>query len=136
METQTVALARPCSPIARPAREASGPGGSVTQTYFDKAVYESFGVDGPGGYSAEINVGGKVLFGYVWNLKNVVMDGGLTKDGYWRITFSLDAGSGVSLDALGGAGPALNATLTTTSTSAEIYIGTSRGGGGGRGGND
>lgn len=116
-------------------QKLDGPGGNVTQTYFNKAVYESFGVDGPGAYSAEINVGGRLLYGYVWNLKNVVMDGGLTKDGYWRITFSLDAGSGVSLGALGGAGAALNATLTPTETSAEIYIGASRGtGGGGRSG--
>lgn len=106
-------------------QKLSGPGGTVTYTFLDKAVWESFGVDGPGGYSAEINVGGKVLYGYVWFMKKVVMPGGIAKDGWWRITFSLDAGSGATIT--GADVPIWSA----TSTSYEINIGTNKGGGGG-----
>lgn len=109
-------------------QKLSGQGGSVTYTYFDKAVYESFGVDGPGGYGAELNVGGKLVFGYVWDMKKVVMPGGITKDGWWRITFSLDAGTGATITGVGAGDEAL-VTFTPTKSVAEILIGTNRGGG-------
>jgi hypothetical protein len=109
-------------------QKLDGQGGSVTYTYLDKAVYESFGIDGPGNYSAEINVGGKVLFGYVWNMKNVVMPGGISKDGWWRITFSLDNGTGAVIGGVGAGDEAL-ASWTPAATVAEIQIGTKRGGG-------
>jgi len=67
-----------------------GPGGNVVLTLFDKAVWESFGLDGPGGYSAEINVGGSLVFGYNWMLNQEVLPGGELKTGWWRLTFSLD----------------------------------------------
>lgn len=110
-------------------QKLSAKGGAVTYTYLDTAVYQSFGTDGPGGYAAEINVGGKVLYGYVWNLKNVVMPPGVPKDGWWRITYSLDSGSGVTITGVGVGDEAL-ATSSANSTSAEILIGTNRGGGG------
>jgi hypothetical protein len=106
----------------------SGPGGTVTHTLLDKAVYESFGIDGPGGYGAELNVGGKVVFGYVWDMKKVVMPPGVSKEGWWRITFSLDAGAGVTLDGV-ALGDELLATYSPTVTSAEIEILSRRGGG-------
>ena len=28
--------------------------------------------DGPGGYSAEVNVKGKVIFGYTWNVRDIM----------------------------------------------------------------
>ncbi len=31
---------------------------------FDQAIWEGFGTDGPGGYSAEVNASGKVIYGY------------------------------------------------------------------------
>lgn len=103
-------------------------GGNVTYTFLNKAVSESFGIDGPGGYSAEINVGGKVLFGYVLDFKKVVMPPGVSKDGWWRITFSMDGGSGATFDGL-AAGDELLATIDENSTTAEIEVGTTRGGG-------
>lgn len=109
-------------------QKLDGPGGNVTYTYLDKAVFEGLGTDGRGAYSAEINVGGKVLFGYVWNLKNVVMPPGVPKDGWWRITFALDTGSGVEISGV-GLGDEVLATHTGAATVAEIAIGTSRGGG-------
>lgn len=68
-----------------------GPGGNVDPNVagFSKAVYESFGTEGPGGYGAEINVAGKLLYGYTWQLRDwpgTAAD----KAGWWRITFSLD----------------------------------------------
>lgn len=103
-------------------------GGTPVFTYFDKAVFEGFGVDGPGKYAAEINVGGRLVFGYVWQLSKVSMPTGIAKDGWWRITYMLDAGAGVTFTALGG-GDDVIATLQPTISTAEVYIGAKRGGG-------
>jgi hypothetical protein len=64
-----------------------GPGGNVVATFFDKAVWEGFGVDGPGGYAGEINVAGKLTYGYVWSMRDVTT---IQPEGWWRLTFSLD----------------------------------------------
>ncbi|MCB9266175.1 MAG: hypothetical protein H6558_14185 [Lewinellaceae bacterium] len=50
---------------------------------FNLAAYESG--DGPGYYSAEINVKGKIIYGYTWNVRKM-NDG----PGDYRITFSFD----------------------------------------------
>lgn len=52
---------------------------------FNMAVYE--GSDGPGYYNAEINVKGKVIYGYTWNVRNLNEGAG-----YYRLTFSFDDG--------------------------------------------
>ncbi len=57
--------------------------GDVGQTIFNRAVWQT--TDGPGGYSAEINIPGKVIYGYVWNVRNANDGAGL-----YRITYSLD----------------------------------------------
>jgi hypothetical protein len=63
------------------------PGGNpVGAPYFDKALYESFGVEGPGGYGSEINGKGSLTYGYNWKA---------TAAGAWRLTFSLDTDCGV-----------------------------------------
>ncbi|MCP3176890.1 hypothetical protein MJO47_07210 [Desulfuromonas sp. KJ2020] len=62
----------------------------VNPPIFNKPVYE--GGDGPGYYSAEINVKGKVIFGYTWNVRSLndaIVNGG-EAGGDYRITFSLD----------------------------------------------
>jgi len=62
----------------------------VNPAIFNKPVYE--GGDGPGYYSAEINVKGRIIFGYTWNvrqLNDAVVNGGEAAGDY-RITFSLD----------------------------------------------
>ena len=41
--------------------------------------------DGPGFYNAEVNVKGKVIYGYTWNVRKDNEDAG-----YYRITFSFD----------------------------------------------
>jgi len=55
---------------------------------FNDPVYE--GDDGPSSYSAEINVKGKVMYGYTWNLRKLNQG-----TGYYRITFSFDAEGGL-----------------------------------------
>lgn len=50
---------------------------------FNGSVHE--GGDGPGYYSAEVNVKGKIIFGYTWNVRNLNEGAG-----HYRITFSLD----------------------------------------------
>lgn len=58
---------------------------------FNMAVHE--GGDGPGYYNAEVNVKGKVIFGYTWNVKRMNED-----IGYYRITFSFDGLGPVDLN--------------------------------------
>lgn len=59
-------------------------------TAFDGSVAEGLGVDGPGGYSAEVNVAGKVIFGYNFFIRNLSLPGDVHRYGWWRLTFSLD----------------------------------------------
>jgi hypothetical protein len=60
--------------------------GNVSETYFNGAVWESEDVDGPGYYSAEINIGGKVIYGYNWFVRDID-----DAPGFYRLTFSLDS---------------------------------------------
>ena len=60
---------------------------------FNKTVSEAG--DGPGYYSAEINVKGKVIYGYTWNVRKlndftVNRDLGGVAAGDYRVTFSFD----------------------------------------------
>lgn len=63
-----------------------GPGAVVPD--FNGGVWEA--IEGPGGYSAEINLPGKVIYGFNWDVK--ALSGGIA--GTYRITFSLDATAG------------------------------------------
>jgi len=53
------------------------------------AVYESLGVDGPGGYAAEVNGAGSLIYGYNWALRQASLTNE-QKIGWWRLTFQLD----------------------------------------------
>jgi hypothetical protein len=66
----------------------------INEPIFNKPVYE--GGDGPGYYSAEINVKGKVIYGYTWNVRRLNDTTGIppTAAGDYRITFSFDANCG------------------------------------------
>jgi len=57
--------------------------GDVTSTIFNGGVWQA--VDGPGYYSAEINVQGKCIYGFNWFVRNTE-----NAAGDYRITFSLD----------------------------------------------
>lgn len=66
--------------------------GDANAPIFSKAVHEA--ADGPGYYNAEVNVKGKIIFGYTWDLKKL-NDGA----GVYRITFSFDnSGPGTVLN--------------------------------------
>ncbi len=71
-----------------------GPGGAVdnTVTPFSMSAYEGLGGDGPGRFGPEVNVGGKLVYGYILRLKNWNLTEA-QRLGWWRITFSLDAQS-------------------------------------------
>ena len=60
----------------------------INEPILNLAVYEA--EDGPGYYNAEINVKGKVIYGYTWNLRHL-NDG----TGDYRITFSFDEQGGI-----------------------------------------
>ncbi len=75
----------------------------IASTFYNSSVYERYGVDGPtAAYSAELNVPGKVIYGYNWDLAHFkppvapkITAGfdwvtGVTKVGWWRLTFNLD----------------------------------------------
>ena len=64
----------------------------VNAPIFNKAVHE--GGDGPGYYSAEINVKGRIIFGYTWNVRqlNDPLPSGPAGD--YRLTFSFDESCG------------------------------------------
>jgi hypothetical protein len=55
----------------------------VRRPLFNRPVWEAG--EGPGSYAAEVNVQGRVIYGYTWNLRRL-NDGA----GDYRITFSLD----------------------------------------------
>jgi uncharacterized membrane protein YgcG len=65
-------------------------GDLVNPPIFNKVVYEAG--DGPGYYNAEINVKGKIIYGYTWNVRKL-HDTALNNKGAgdYRATFSFDA---------------------------------------------
>lgn len=64
----------------------------INPAIFNKPVYE--GGDGPGYYSAEINVKGRIIYGYTWNVRDLNDKTGGTAAGDYRITFSFDSQCG------------------------------------------
>lgn len=75
-------------------------GTAVNQPIFSKAVWQA--ADGPGYYNAEINVKGKIIYGYTWGVRRLNQGAG-----DYRITFSFDPDL---------ACPALHNTFITTAT--------------------
>lgn len=61
------------------------PDNLINAPIYNSAVYEG-GVEGPGAYSAEINVKGRIIYGYTWDVRKLNDDGA----GDYRLTFSLD----------------------------------------------
>lgn len=70
-------------------------GGNPVGVLYQSAIYERFGVDGQtDAYAAEVNVPGKIIYGFNWDLAKFDMNSiGLPdepKSGWYRLTFSLD----------------------------------------------
>ncbi len=61
--------------------------GNVVYTAYDQTLWQG---DGPGFIAGEVTVSGSFTYGFVWQMKNMTVPAGVTKDGTWRITFSLD----------------------------------------------
>ena len=61
----------------------------INQPIFNKAVHEAS--DGPGYYNAEINVKGRIIFGYTWNVRSLNEGAG-----DYRLTFSFDESCGAT----------------------------------------
>lgn len=69
--------------------EAEGYEGLINPHIFNGSVHE--GGDGPGYYSAEINVKGRIIYGYTWNVRKLNEGAG-----DYRITFSFDQTCGTA----------------------------------------
>lgn len=67
---------------------------------YEGTVYGGFGGDGPGAFNAEVNVGGKMVYGYNLRIQNLTFPADLHKYGWWRVTVQLDDNGQV-----GGGGP-------------------------------
>ena len=118
----------------------------VVETVFDGAIHEGFGGDGPGAFSAEVNVGGRLGYGYNLLLQNVTLtDPTIHKYGWWRITFTLDDQASVNGQPIGrhldmtSMAPASGQFMpqfdaATQTTWIDINIKQASGGGGGGGG--
>jgi hypothetical protein len=65
----------------------------INTPLYNQAVHEA--EDGRGYYAAEINVKGKVIFGYTWNVRKL-NDGA----GDYRITFSIDSAADCNVEQL------------------------------------
>ena len=63
--------------------------GIINTAIFNMAVHEA--QDGPGYYNAEVNVKGKIIYGYTWNVRRLNEGAGL-----YRITFSFDENCGTA----------------------------------------
>jgi len=79
-----------------PAEDPQNPGfpypdDLINPHIFNGSVHE--GGDGPGYYSAEINVKGRIIYGYTWNVRQLhdpTLD--VSGAGDYRVTFSFDQG--------------------------------------------
>lgn len=116
-------------------------------TAFDGTVAEGMLTEGPGSYGAEVNVSGRIVYGFNFRVRDMAVPAGVEKYGWWRFTFSLDdevsldAGNvsrGVSLDRCGNAvdgdeeltyTPVLD--TSAQSSTLDIWIASASGGGGG-----
>ena len=59
---------------------------------FNGAVHEAEGEGSGDYYSAEINIKGKIMYGYTWSVRDLYDNSGGSQagEGYYRVTFSLD----------------------------------------------
>ncbi len=73
---------------------------------------------------AELNVGGRVIYGYNWQLRNFPVDAGVEKAGWWRITFyttdrNIDFTDGTILTAPPSSGDSYPGTIAPSFTTLE-----------------
>jgi hypothetical protein len=73
----------------------AGPGGAVLGTVVSTAV------------GSEVNVGGKIIYGYNLRVSDWTPPSGVTLDGWYRITFAVAQGANVALTSVGNTGDEL-----------------------------
>lgn len=83
--------------------------GDVLSPVFTGAVWEAG--DGPGFYNAEINIKGKIIYGFTWDVKRA--NNGV---GVYRLTFSFDEGNNADLPTV------LNTFFTESTILAEAEV--------------
>jgi len=59
-------------------------------TLFDGTIAAGLGTDGPGAFGAEVNVGGKIIYGFNLTIRDYTLPATMTKFGWYRISFRLD----------------------------------------------
>ena len=87
--TYTADLATVYTNVARLTIERlNGEGGIPVLTVYDSPCYDKYFVDGPtDAYSAEINMMGKCIYGFNWDVAEVDLP---ERSGWYRLTFHLD----------------------------------------------
>lgn len=64
-------------------------GGVPVVELYNSACYDGYFVDGPSdAFTAEVNMGGKCIYGFNWNMKEVPL---ANKVGWYRLTLTFDA---------------------------------------------
>jgi hypothetical protein len=112
-------------------------------TVFDGAIHEGVGSEGPGAFGAEVNVAGRIIYGFNLLVKDLVLPSDLHKYGWYRLTVRLDQSAmvggtpvnrNVVLDRLATPSDALTyppeLDLVNQVTWVDIYIVSASGGGG------
>lgn len=69
--------------------------GDVAATITDVALWENVGAEGPGQFKAEVNVAGRIILGYSFTIREIVLPTGVEKYGWWRIMLVLDSEANV-----------------------------------------
>ncbi len=70
---------------------ASGAWNGAAYTILNRAVWEGLGLDGPAtGLGGEINIKGQMIYGYNWQVLDMILPPPVRKVGWYRLTFSLD----------------------------------------------
>jgi hypothetical protein len=113
-------------------------------TVYEGAIHEGLGSEGPGAFGSEVNVGGRIIYGFNLQVQDLALPTNLHKYGWYRLTLQLDANAtvggapvsrNVALDRLAVPADALTYTpqLDTANqvTWLDIYIVSASGGGGG-----
>ncbi len=87
--TYTATVATVYSNVARlKIEKLDEEGGQPVHLVYDSPCYDRYFVDGPtDAYSAEVNMGGKCIYGFNWDVRDVALQ---DRTGWYRLTFSLD----------------------------------------------
>jgi hypothetical protein len=105
------------SPLAHlTIQKLTGENGTLVFTCFDGAVYQSFGTEGGGGYTAEVNGSGNLIYGYNWDVASCSSDP-TALSGWWRLTFKIDPSA-----TIGGATVNSNTNLVALAPSGALFV--------------